>query len=182
MGRLAHRSTTCVSYAARTLTEHGVRFVLIGGWAAKLQGSPSVTADIDVCYAREPANLERLASALASFDVRLRDVADAVPFSLDARALRAGDTFTLATSARAIDLMASPAGSGGFDSLASRANTLELDDLHVAVACVDDLIAMKRAAGRPKDLIEVEVLGALRDETRSPHEPTASGRPPLVTR
>jgi len=166
----------------RALTEHGVRFVLIGGWAAKLQGSPSVTADVDICYARDQANVERLASALASFDVRLRDVADAVPFWLDARTLLAGDTFTLASSAGAIDLIGSPAGSGGFDALASRADTLELDDLRVAVACVDDFIAMKRAAGRPKDLIEVEVLGALRDETRSPHEPTASGRPPLVTR
>jgi len=39
-----------------------------------------------------------------------------------------------------------------------------LDGLTVAVASIEDLISMKRAAGRPKDLIEVEVLGALRDE------------------
>lgn len=129
----------------RTLVEHDVRFVLIGGWAAKLHGSPTVTADIDVCYARDAANLGRLAEALSGLDVRLRDVADDVPFRLDAQSLRAGDTFTLTTSIGDIDLIASPAGSGGFEVLASSADILDLGDFTVAVASLPD--------GRPSALV-----------------------------
>lgn len=148
----------------RSLVDHDVRFVLIGGWAAKLQGSPTVTADIDICYARDAPNLERLAVALSELDVRLRGVADAVPFRLDARSLRAGDVFTLTTSAGDLDLLGSPAGAGPFEALEANADELDLDALTVRVASLDDLISMKRAAGRPKDLIEVEVLEALREE------------------
>lgn len=148
----------------RALVEHEVRFVLIGGWAAKLHGSPTVTADIDICYSRDLVNLERLAAALGGLDVRLRGINDEVPFVLDAHSLRAGDTFTLTTSVGDIDLIASPAGSRGFEALHSAADTLDLGDFSVAVASLPDLVSMKRAAGRPKDLIEVEVLEALRRE------------------
>jgi len=148
----------------RLLADHGVRFVLIGGWAAKLQGSPTVTADIDICYSRDVPNLQRLAAALGDVEVRLRGIDDDVPFTLDARSLRAGDSFTLTTSIGDVDLIATPAGSGGFDALSASADTLELDDLRVAVASLSDLIAMKRAAGRPKDLVEVEILETLRRE------------------
>lgn len=150
----------------RALVDHEVRFVLIGGWAAKLQGSPTVTADIDICFAREADNLEQLAAALVGFDVRLRGLEEEVPFTLDARMLRAGDAFTLASSVGDVDLIATPAGTSGFDDLIRTADTLELDDLRIAVASLPDLITMKRAAGRPKDLIEVEVLEALGDEAR----------------
>jgi hypothetical protein len=123
-----------------------------------------VTADIDICYARDRANLERLASALAPLDIRLRGVGDDVPFTLDVRTLRAGDTFTLTSVAGDVDLIASPAGSGGFVALESRADILELESLQVHVASLADLIDMKRAAGRPKDLIEIEILEAIQDE------------------
>ena len=148
----------------RSLSDHAVRFVLIGGWAAKLQGSPTVTADIDISYDRAQGNLERLASALSAFDVRLRDVPDDVPFVLDARVLPAGDSFTLTSSVGDIDLIASPAGITSFDELFSHADTLELDEMRIRVASIHDLIVMKTAAGRPKDLVEVEILTALAEE------------------
>jgi hypothetical protein len=148
------------------LATHEVDFVLIGGWAAKLHGSPTVTADIDICYARDDANLVRLADALSGLDIRLRGVADDVPFTLDVRTLRAGDVFTLSSSAGDIDLLGSPAGVGSFEVLREGSDVLELDDLTIHVASLDDLVRMKMAAGRPKDLIEVEVLEALRQETR----------------
>lgn len=150
----------------RTLVDHQVRFVLIGGWAAKLHGSPTVTADIDICYARDGSNLERLAAALGKLRVQLRGIDDDVPFVLDARSLRAGDTFTLTTSSGDVDLIATPAGSTGFDALVASADVLELGDMHIAVASLPDLITMKRAAGRPKDRVEVEILEALRRESQ----------------
>jgi hypothetical protein len=150
--------------ALRTLDLHGVRFVLIGGLGARLHGSPSVTNDLDICYERSPENLERLADALSAMSATLRGAPD-VPFRLDAKSLAAGDHFTFVTTAGNLDILGTPAGVGGFDDLARNAQRMELDGLTVAVASIDDLIRMKLAAGRPKDLIEVEVLGALRDET-----------------
>lgn len=146
------------------LDSHGVRFVLIGGQAARAHGSPSVTEDLDLCYDREPDNLEHLAQALNSVGARLRGVADDVPFVLDARTLRNGDAFTFATELGSIDVLATPAGTHGFRDL--RANAVEMDiaGMPVLVASLEDLIRMKTAAGRPKDRIEVEILAALREE------------------
>lgn len=150
--------------ALRTLERHGVRFVLIGGLGARLHGSPTVTNDTDVCYDRSPDNLERLAAALRSLKATRRGAPAGVPFLLDAQTLAAGDHVTFSTSAGSLDCLGTPAGTDGFADLDRRATVYEVEGLGVRVASVDDLIAMKRAAGRPKDLIEVEVLGALRDE------------------
>jgi predicted nucleotidyltransferase len=148
----------------RTLTQHGVAFVVIGGIGGRLHGSTTVTGDVDICHARDPANLERLAEALGSLNARLRGVDDGVPFVVDAASLGAGDHFTFTTDAGDIDCMGTPAGVAGFEELDANASSLDLDGFSIRVASLDDLIRMKRAAGRPKDLIEVEVLGALRDE------------------
>ena len=150
--------------ALRTLTRHDVRYVVIGGLGARLHGSPSVTNDTDVCCQRTPANLERLAAALRQLHAGLRDADADAPFQLDAKTLAAGDHFTLTTDAGNLDILGTPAGVDGFDALEREATVFTIDSLTIAVASIEDLISMKRAAGRPKDLIEVEVLGALRDE------------------
>ena len=151
--------------ALRVLQEHDVKFVLIGGVAGRLWGSPTLTNDTDVCCAPDVANLTRLADALLSLDARLRGVEDDVPFRLDAQTLANGQTFTFATNVGALDVLAIPAGTRGFDELAANAATFDLgDDLRVPVCSLDDLIRMKRAAGRPKDRIELEVLTAVREE------------------
>ena len=64
--------------ALRTFTEHGVRFVLIGGYAAALRGSPMLTGDIDVCYARDNENLRALA-VVPTYVVDSRDVGGRPP-------------------------------------------------------------------------------------------------------
>jgi hypothetical protein len=146
------------------LNRQGVRYVLIGGLAAALRGSPSVTQDVDVCYARDPDNLERLARALAEANAALRGAPEGIPFRLDARTLAAGDSFTFTTDDGPLDVIATPAGTAGYDDLAANADTTLAFDEEFLVASLDDLIRMKRAAGRPKDRIELEILGALRDE------------------
>jgi hypothetical protein len=150
--------------ALQILVAHKVDFVIIGGIAARLWGSPSVTRDLDVCYAREPANLERLAAALKEMGAKLRGVEDDVPFVLDARTLAAGDHFTFKSRAGDIDCLGVPTGTGGYADLRTSAERMDVDGLKVWVTSLADLIAMKQAAGRPKDRIEVEVLGAVRDE------------------
>jgi hypothetical protein len=152
----------------RTLTEHHVRFVMIGGMAARALGSPSVTRDIDICYDRRDDNLDRLAEALAAMEARLRGVDDDVPFLLDAKTLKAGDCFTFTTKFGPLDILGTPSGAQrGYDQLQSEAAPFDFGGVEVWVVSLDDLMAMKRAAGRPKDRIELEVLGALRDELES---------------
>jgi hypothetical protein len=150
--------------ALQTLHRHDVRFVVIGGIGARLHGSPTVTRDTDICYERAPENLERLAQALEDLGARLRGVDEDVPFLLDAKTLGAGDHFAFRTRAGDFDVLGTPSGVAGFDELAERAKPFDIDGITVLVASIDDLIRMKRAAGRAKDLIEVEVLSAVRDE------------------
>ncbi len=150
--------------ALRALSEAGVEFVLIGGVASRIHGSPSLTRDVDVCHARDSKNLERLSLALQALHARLRGVDEDLPFLLDARTLGAGGNFTFVTDVGDIDILAVPAGVDGYTQLARSAVSVDLGDVVVKVCALDDLIAMKRAAARPKDLIEVEVLSALRDE------------------
>ena len=147
----------------RTLHAYGVEFVLIGGFAGSLFGSELITGDLDICYDRSPDNLERLADALTDLDAELRGVEERVPFRLEPGALAAVDSFTFPTLFGPLDILGVPAGTTGYADLRSTAATFDMGDFEVAVADIEDLIRMKRAAGRPKDLIAVEHLGALRD-------------------
>jgi hypothetical protein len=130
-----------------------------------LWGSPTLTNDLDLCYARDRSNLVRMAAALKELKARLRGVLPGAPLLLDARTLEAGDHFTFETRAGNLDILGLPAGVGGFDSLQRPASEMEIArGLRVPVASLEDLIKMKRAAARPKDLIEVEILSALQEE------------------
>ena len=148
----------------RLFGRHAVRYVLIGGLAGVTQGASLVTQDVDVCHARDADNLDRLADALREVHAKLREADPGLPFRLDARTLAKGDAFTLATDLGAIDLLTTPAGTEGYEDLARTADAFELFGQRVLVASLDDLIRMKRAAGRTKNLLPVEELGALRDE------------------
>lgn len=147
-----------------TLDRHRVRFVLIGGLAGRLWGSPTVTNDIDLCYARDDENLVRLARALRELGARLRGVPEDVRFRVEPETLVAGDHFTFATEAGNVDCLGNPAGSAGYDDLVRAAERMEMGGQTIEVAAIEDLIRMKLAAGRPKDRIEVEVLGAVQEE------------------
>jgi hypothetical protein len=145
------------------LGRHQVRYVLIGGLAAVTHGTPLVTQGVDVCYDAGRDNLEHLASALQEVHATLRGAEPNLPFRLDAKTLARGDAFTFTTDVGSMDVMATPAGVAGYDELARTALRFTLFGHDVLVASIDDLIRMKRAAGRPKDLLAVEELGALRD-------------------
>ncbi len=82
----------------------------------------------------------------------------------EARTLELGDHFTFTTIAGNFDCFGRPRGSSGYEPLARTATKLDVGGVTVLVASLEDLIQMKRAAGRPKDLIEVEILSAVRDE------------------
>jgi hypothetical protein len=148
----------------RALLDVDAEFVLIGGLASQVHGSPSLTGDVDVCFALDRENLERLERALRSLTAVRRELPPGVSAPLDARALRAGDVFTLTTRYGDLDLLAHPDPDLDFESLAARSIRAQVLGVPIRVASLEDLIAMKRAAGRPKDRIELEILGALREE------------------
>jgi hypothetical protein len=147
--------------ALRVFQHHDVRFVVIGGLAGRLWGSPTMTNDLDVCCAWDRPNLERVAASLVEMEARLRDVPQDVAFQLDATSLVNGRNFTFTTRYGSLDLLGEPAGPLDFADLAANARAFDIGGLTVDVGDLDDLIELKSAAGRPKDRIEVEVLRAV---------------------
>lgn len=149
-----------------TLNAHGVDYVVVGGIAATLLGSSHDTFDLDICPATDPGNLKSLGRALEELDARLRGVEEAVPFVPDDRTLAHVEVLTLETSAGNLDILVRPDASPPYESLRRRAERKDLGNFSVLVASIDDLIAMKEAADRPKDRIVVEELEAVRQLRR----------------
>ena len=150
----------------RSLNGHGVRFVIVGGLAAQAHGSPSLTDDLDVCYARDRDNLERLAAALTDLAAIRRGLPIDAPEMppLNWKTLQAGVLFTFTTRHGDFDILADPDPGFDYDRLLEHASQANAQGATVSIASLHDLIEMKRAAGRPKDRIELEILGALREE------------------
>jgi predicted nucleotidyltransferase len=144
------------------LVDAGVDFVVVGGIAAIVHGSAYFTGDLDITYAPDEENLERLGQVLVSLGARLRGVTDDVPFLPDGHTLRRTRVLTLETSLGLIDLLAQPDGAPVYGELKTRAERDVIAGVEVAYASLEDLIAMKKAAGRPKDLVAVEELEAIR--------------------
>jgi hypothetical protein len=98
------------------LCEAEVAFVVIGGMAAVAQGSSYVTADLDICYQRQPHNYQRLSQALRPFHPQLRGAPADLPFVLDAATLKAGLNFTLTTASGDLDLKGELTGLGDYEN------------------------------------------------------------------
>jgi len=143
------------------LERHGVQFVVIGGLAAELRGSPYTTRDVDVTPSRERANLGRLADALRDLDAKLRvsGVDGPVEFPLDQHSFDWGTTWTFVTTHGFLDIALLPDGTRGYDDLRRGASRERISDtLEVSVASLADVIRSKEAAGREKDRAVLPVL------------------------
>ena len=149
----------------RVLNDHGVSYVVIGGFAAVAYGSPLPTQDVDITPSRTLANLGRLSGALTDLDARVR--VDGTPgglaFRHSAQTLRAVMVLNLTTRLGDLDLVVAPAGGASYEELAERGRTIDLGDVLVPLASLDDVIASKEAAGRPKDRAALPLLRVLQD-------------------
>jgi Nucleotidyl transferase AbiEii toxin, Type IV TA system len=142
----------------RHLADAGVDFVVIGGVAVAAQGYGRATKDLDIVYATNAANLERLGEVLVALGAGLRGAEDHVPFVADARMLKRTSILTLDTSLGSIDLLVDPAGADRYEAMRERGDVIDLDGVAFRVASINDLLSMKRAAGRPQDVADVDAL------------------------
>jgi hypothetical protein len=149
---------------------HGVRFVLIGGFAAVIHGSPYVTTDIDVVPERGPRNLERLSAALDEMHARIWASVEpgGIPFDHDASSLAGVRVWNLVTDFGRLDVTFEPSGTAGYDDLARDAVHLAILGTEVDVASLADVIRSKEAAGREKDRLVLPVLRRILAEAAEP--------------
>ena len=149
------------------LAASGLRFVVVGEVAMRLQGSAHITDDIDFAIARDAENIDALVKALAPYHPRLRGAPPDLPFFWDVRTLKNIMNITLETDLGSVDLLGEPAGIASFNALWDNATVLDQGGLAVHVASVADLIAMKRAAARPKDKLHLMELEQMQTQTEA---------------
>lgn len=152
------------------LADADVAFILIGGVAARAHGSARFTQDLDISYSRAPANLERLAEALAPHAPYLRGVPRGLPFEWSAATLAAGLNFTLTTELGDLDLLGEIPGGGRYEALLTHSSPIHVFGREIWLLDLPWLIHVKRAAGRPRDLEVIAELEALQEERRGRRE------------
>jgi predicted nucleotidyltransferase len=154
---------------AALMHRHQVQFIVIGGQAEFIFGSPRMTFDIDLCYRRTRENLEHLAAALKELKVSLRGAPKDLPFLLNARALALGNNYTFETPDHGdLDLLGYVAPLGDYEQLDKRASNYKVGDVELRVIDLDDLITIRQHVNRPKDRDSLRQLLAIkhvRDET-----------------
>jgi predicted nucleotidyltransferase len=148
------------------LVKHGVQFIVIGGGAAIAHGWAATTYDVDVVYARDPKNLEHLVAALAPHQPYLRGAPPGLPFRWDEKTLQAGLNFTLTTSLGNLDILGEVTGGGTYEQLLPFTEEMSVYDVSCRFVTLEKLIQLKRAAGRPKDMLAVGELQAMLEERR----------------
>lgn len=149
--------------AVMILAKADVEFVIVGGVALRSHGSAYLTQDLDICYSRSTANLERIVSALGPLHPRPRGFPDELPFIWDRSTLRNGTNFTFKTTLCDIDLLGEVSGVGTYEDALNNSITVDLDGTSVRILTVDALIKVKEAAGREKDVPGLKILYALRE-------------------
>jgi hypothetical protein len=137
--------------------------IVIGGVAARAHGSSRYTEDLDLVYARSPANIRRIAAALAGHSPYLRGAPPGLPFNWDEATISRGLNFTLITEYGAIDLLGEVTGGGQYEDLISHTIPATIFDQTFPCLDLEWLIRVKRAAGRPKDLEALAELEMMRD-------------------
>jgi predicted nucleotidyltransferase len=146
----------------RRLAEADVEFVVVGGLALNAWGVIRGTKDVDVVLSPETEKLRRVATVAvdAHGHVQQGEALLGSEFSI-AAALAAGDQVPIETDLGRLDVVQGLDGVPTFDELRSRATEAEILGSKVWVCSLEDLKSMKRAAGRTRDLADLEDLDAI---------------------
>ncbi|MXZ77168.1 MAG: hypothetical protein F4Z06_02675 [Acidimicrobiia bacterium] len=171
---------------AAALVRRGVNFVVIGAWAAELQGFDLgyKTDDIDVTPDFSTANLERLSEALYDLGAMIRTGDEELPFNHDGDSLGRASVWNLTCDEGDFDLTFKPPGIGGYRELLASCNimSVEVDGERINVPCAHpaDIWLSKKAVDRPKDREALPILYAqlgasARDRIEDPRRPRGAG-------
>jgi hypothetical protein len=149
----------------RALVRHDVEFVVVGMAAGVLRGAPLTTLDVDVVHRRSAANVSRLLSALSVLEAVYRG--DPRKLSPSASHLLGPGHQLLTTLNGDLDCLGAIDDGKSYDELVASSSELDIGDgMSVRVLNLDELIEIKRRAGRPKDLAAIPYLEATLDELR----------------
>ena len=129
---------------------HDVDYLVVGGYAVGFHARPRFTKDIDLWVGHSPENLKRARVALEEFGAPAA-MLEQLELALDE------DVLWMGVPPVRIDVVKGVPG-GDFPACLSRRVRTSWDDVSVSVISKDDLIAIKRASGRPQDLLDVEAL------------------------
>ena len=137
---------------------------MVGGLAVVLHGVARLTADLDLVVDLEPIEARRAVDALVSLGMRPRAPVDAADFAdprvrntwISERHMRVFSMFDPGDALRDVDLFVQ--NSIDFEELWGRSVVVDVGNTTARIASIGDLIAMKRAVGRPQDLTDVEAL------------------------
>ena len=166
-----------IAQSLKLFADFKIDCIVVGGVAAGARGSSQVTFDVDVCYSRDSDNLVRLANALRSVNATLRGAPSDLPILLDEETLRRGLNFTFDTDIGKIDVLGEVQGVGGYQQCLENSSQFELFGIPCRVISLENLIAAKRSAGRPKDLVvlpELEAILELEHKTKKQNPGTAN--------
>lgn len=149
------------------LQQADVRFVVIGGFAAVIHGSPYVTTDLDVVPDATRDNLGRLSAALDALHARVwsTETPEGLPFSHDAESLARAQVWNLVTDHGRLDITMQPDGTAGYPDLVRDAVHLAVLGTEADFASLADVIRSKEAANREKDRLVLPVLRRLLRES-----------------
>lgn len=134
------------------------------------RGSSYPSYDLDIAYARNPANISRLVSALREIRVRLRGAPPDPPFMLAERTLENGSNFTFETPFGDFDIRAHVDGVRAYEELLTSSTVEDVKGFAVRVASIDHLVSMKRAANRTNDKLMLEDYLVIADEEQRQKE------------
>jgi hypothetical protein len=130
------------------LNAHEVRYLLVGGWAVGIYGTPRATKDIDFLIAVDEPNLDRLLAALRAFRAP----------TVDKSVFREpGNVYRIGSSPIQIDIINQASGIE-FDDCYARREVLISDGLRISTIARADLIRNKKASGRLRDMADAESL------------------------
>lgn len=152
----------------KILNAAGVRYVVVGGLATLLHGYARLTADVDLAVDLAPQEALKMIRALADKGFCPQVPVSAETFAdpavreewFQAKHMRAFSLVDPANPMRVVDVLLKPEVS--FEELLARSQEGFVGETRVRVASLDDLITLKRCAGRPKDLADIEELEAIR--------------------
>lgn len=136
----------------------GVEFLVVGAHALAAHGVPRATGDLDIWIRPTAANAASTLRALAAFGAPL--------FDLSADDLTKPETvFQIGLPPARIDILTSISGVG-FDAAWSNRQVIHIEDMELFVLGRETFVANKKASGRPKDLLDLELLDACAEDPR----------------